>query len=290
MAITAIQWTWRPLSSGEWVRGYTFNPWWGCLKVSEECHHCYALDIAHHYGHEVWGPAATTSRRIFGEKHWQEPLMWNRQAQKQGHRRSVFCASMADVYEDHPAIDGERGKLWEIIAQTPWLNWLLLTKRPENILRMSPWGMGYWPDHVWVGASVGLQARAEERLPFLIEVPAVVRFVSCEPLLSPLDLSAWLASLQWVISGGESGPAARPMDLAWPRMLRDQCQAMHIPYFFKQVGGRYHDSGGRDLDGKIWHEMPPEFPVARRPLGREGQDGLSYSSSQHGKEQEGGAD
>ncbi len=257
MAMTDIQWTWRRLSDGTWIKGYSFNPWWGCLKVSEECQNCYALDIAHHYGHRVWGPAANTPRRLFGEKHWQEPLAWNRQAEKQGHRRSVFCASMADVFEEHPQLDGERLRLWDLIAKTPWLNWLLLTKRPERVLKMAPWSSP-WPDNVWVGTSVGLQKRAEERLPFLLEIPAVVRFLSCEPLLGPLNLSAWISQLQWVISGGESGSQARPMDLAWPRSLRDQCQQANVPYFFKQVVGRYHGSGGRLLDGRTWDQIPDE--------------------------------
>lgn len=264
MAFTEIQWTWRrvPISGGniQIVKGYTYNPWWGCIKVSEECKHCYAEDIAHHYGHDVWGPSVNTPRRLFKEKHWQEPLTWNRQAEKQGHRRSVFCASMADVYEDHPLVTHEREKLWNLIAATPWLNWLLLTKRPENVLKMSPWLRGAWPDNVWIGTSVGLQERAEERIPILLEIPAVVRFLSCEPLLGPVDLSPWISQLQWVISGGESGSAARPMNVAWPRLLRDQCQKAHVPYFFKQVGGRYHASGGRDLDGRTWDEMPPETP------------------------------
>lgn len=264
MAFTEIQWTWRRISLPDEkiqvVKGYTYNPWWGCIKVSEECKHCYAEDIAHHYGHDVWGPSVNTPRRLFKEKHWQEPLTWNCQAGKQGHRRSVFCASMADVYEDHPLVTSEREKLWALMATTPWLNWLLLTKRPENVLKMSPWHRGDWPDNVWIGTSVGLQERAEERIPLLLEIPAVVRFLSCEPLLGPIDLSPWISQLQWVISGGESGSAARPIDMGWPRALRDQCQEAHVPYFFKQVGGRYHASGGRELDGRTWDEMPPEAP------------------------------
>jgi protein gp37 len=254
MSETTIQWTWRRLPDGTLVKGYTYNPWWGCLKVSEECHHCYAEAIAHHYGHDVWGPMANTPRRLFDAKHWAEPLTWNRQAEKQGHRRNVFCASMADVFEQHPDVIDARMQLWSLIHRTPWLNWLLLTKRPENILKLSPWG--HWPDNIWVGTSVGLQERAEERIPFLLEVPAVVRFLSCEPLLGPLDLTPWLSQLQWVISGGESGTGARPMDLAWARSLRDQCQVAGVPYFFKQIGGRYHDSGGRYLDGRTWDELP----------------------------------
>lgn len=264
-AKTKIGWTWRrvPLSNGEelLIEGNTFNTWWGCLKVSEECKNCYALDIAHHYVKEpLWGPAATTSRRLFGDKHWQEPLVWNRKAQRLGHRISVFCSSMADVFEEHPQLDTERLKLWDLIGQTPWLNWLLLTKRPENVLKMVPWSER-WPDNVWLGTSVGLQQRVEERLPELVKIPAVVKFLSCEPLLGPLDLTPWLQRVDWVIAGGESGSEARFMDLAWPRSLRDQCQAAQVPFFFKQIGGRYHDSGGRLLDGRTWDEMPPEVPA-----------------------------
>jgi protein gp37 len=252
---TSIQWTWRRRPDGTLVKGYTFNPWWGCLKVSEECKNCYAEGIAHHYGHEVWGPSANTPRRFFGNHHWDEPLTWNRQAEKQEYRRNVFCASMSDVYEEHPMVNDARTRLWSLIEQTPWLNWLLLTKRPENIMKLSPWGQN-WPDNVWVGTSVGLQERAIERIPHLLKVPAVVRFLSCEPLLGPLDITPWLSQLQWIICGGESGTGARPMDLSWARSLRDQCQKAHVPYFFKQIGGRYHDSGGRVLDARTWDEMP----------------------------------
>jgi protein gp37 len=262
MGQTRIEWTRRRLPDGTWLPGYSWNPWWGCLKVSEECQHCYAEGIARHYGHQVWGPAATTPRRFFGEAHWQEPLRWHRQAEADGHRRSVFCASMADVFEEHPAVTDTRARLWNLIEATPMLNWLLLTKRPENILAMAPWGSGTWPDHVWIGASIGLQKRADERLPHLLAVPAVVRFVSCEPLLEPLDLTPWIACLQWVICGGESGTQARPMNPEWARALRNQCVEAGVPFFFKQWGGRSHSSGGRLLDGRLWDEMPPEIPVS----------------------------
>src|ERR1700730_9336207 len=109
---TTIGWVNRLLPSGSMISGHTFNPWWGCLKVSEECQHCYALDIANHYSKiPLWGPAATTTRRLFDSAHWSEPLKWNRQAQQQGHRHSVFCASMADVYEEHPQLDAPREQL-----------------------------------------------------------------------------------------------------------------------------------------------------------------------------------
>ena len=264
MSGTKIQWTWRQLPDGTWIMGYTFNTVWGCLRVSEECTNCYAEGIAAHYGYKVWGPSANTERRTFGEKYWNQPLAWNRKAEKMGHRASVFCSSMADVYEDHPTVARERAKLWPLIAETPWLNWLLLTKRPENILKMSPW-TGIWPDNVWIGTSVGLQKRAEERVPLLLEVPAVVRFLSCEPLLGPVDLMPWIHRLDWIISGGESGTKARPFHLEWARSLRDQVlsarlQCYPVRHFFKQVGGRYHDSGGRILDGRTWDEIPPEVP------------------------------
>lgn len=257
---TSIQWTWRRLPDDTWIKGYSWNPWWGCLKVSEECQKCYAEGIARHYGHHVWGPVATTPRRFFGQAHWQEPLRWNQQAAQAGHRRSVFCASMSDVYEEHPDVEPARQKLWDLINVTPWLNWLLLTKRPQNILRMSPWSGSRWPDNVWIGASIGLQHRAQERLPFLLEIPAVVRFVSCEPLLGLLDLSAWIGQLQWVICGGESGLQARPMNPEWARLLRNQCLNAGVPFFFKQWGGRYHNSGGRLLDGLTWDNLPCERP------------------------------
>lgn len=266
-AETKIEWTWRHVEQADGslvaIPGYSYNTWWGCLKVSEECRYCYALDIARFYAKEMklWGPAANTSRRLFGEKHWKEPLTWNRKAEMQGHRRSVFCSSMADVFEDHPQVEGERLKLWALIEQTPWLNWLLLTKRPENVLKMAPWPVSsLWPDNVWIGTSTGLQKRAEQRLPSLLEIPAYVRFVSCEPMLEQVDFTPWLSGLQWVICGGESGVHARSFNPDWARSLRDQCQEHHVAFFFKQHGGRYHHSNGRELDGRTWDEMPPEYP------------------------------
>jgi protein gp37 len=263
---TTIGWVNRQLPDESIIDGHTFNPWWGCLKVSEECQHCYAEDIANHYMKErLWGPAQNTPRLTFGENHWKDPHQWNRKAQQGGHRHSVFCASMSDVYEIHPQLETERQKLWQTIAATPYLNWLLLTKRPENILTLSPWGRGTWPDNVWIGTSAGLQKRAEERVPALLEVPAVVRFISAEPLLGPVDLTPWLPNLSWIIAGGESGTHHRPLNLQWARDLRDQClsakrQGYPVSFYFKQIGGRTHAAGGRLLDGREWTEMPPERP------------------------------
>lgn len=257
---TRIEWVSRRLPDGTLVPGHTYNPWWGCVKVAPECKNCYAQGIAHHYHKEVWGPQATTPRWVFGQKHWQEPLVWNRQAQQQGHRHSVFCASMADVYEEHRDVADARRKLWSLIEATPWLNWLLLTKRPQNVGKMSPWGTA-WPDNVWIGTSVGIQKRVNTEIPALLDIPAVVRFVSVEPQLEAIKLTPYLKRLHWVICGGESGLNARPFDPAWARDLRAQCQEAQVPFFFKQHGGRSHTSGGRLLDGSTWDDMPPEIPV-----------------------------
>ena len=255
MAESVIEWVWRRLPDGLVVPGYTFNIVWGCVKVSEACRDCYALSFARRLGLDLWGSGAP--RKTFGADYWRRPLLWNREAARTGHRRNVFCSSMADTFEDHPTVGQERAKLWPLIECTPWLNWLLLTKRPQHIMRMAPWGRAF-PDNVWVGTSVETQRRAEERIPSLLQVPARVRFLSCEPLLESLGLYPWLPALQWVIVGGESGSRPRPMEPSWVHALRAQCQLERVPFFFKQWGGRYHNSNGRLLDGRTYDEMPSE--------------------------------
>lgn len=239
---------------------HTFNPWIGCLKVAKGCVNCYAETFATRWGMKVWGPSATTPRRVTRDANWRNPLRWNKAAALQGHRRTVFCASLADVFEDHQDVVEARTRLWDLIEQTPWLNWLLLTKRPENMLSMTPWGRGTWPDNVWTGTSAATQKEAEENVSVLIQVRSVVHFVSCEPQLEYVDFTPYLPHLQWIICGGESGVKARPFDSNWARALRDQCQNAQVCFFFKQHGGRYHDSGGRLLDGRTWDEVPPEVP------------------------------
>lgn len=225
-------------SSIEWTH-HTFNPWWGCLKVSPGCEHCYALTLSKRFGHDIWGPAKTTSRRTFGEKHWAEPLKWNAEARTNNHRKRVFCASMADVFEDHPQVYDARLRLFNLIDETPNLDWLLLTKRPENIMGMlDDWAV-HFPQNIWIGTSCEDQQRADERIPHLLKVPARVRFLSCEPLLGPIKLDPWNgghADIHWVIAGGESGPGARPMHPDWARSLRDQCSAAGVAFHFKQWG------------------------------------------------------
>lgn len=231
----------------EWCN-HTFNPWWGCTKVSAGCTNCYADALDHRTGGGHWGP--TGDRRL--TKDWSGPRRWDRAAMESCRPHRVFCASMADVFDDHRSILPEwRDRLWDLIRETQHLDWLLLTKRPENIATMLPpdWGAGW--DNVWLGASVEDQTTADERIPHLLDVPAAKRFLSCEPLLGPVDLEKPIAGLprnywnywienfnpiDWVIVGGESGPKARPMHPDWARDLRDQCYDTGTAFFFKQWG------------------------------------------------------
>jgi len=174
---------------------------------------------------------------------------------------------MADVFEDRLDLDEPRARLFRLIAETPELDWLLLTKRPENMLRLAPtsW-VPSWPANVWAGTTVEDQRRADERIPELARVPAVVRFLSCEPLLEPVDLgqlSAFRAeAIDWVICGGESGPGARLMEPAWALLLARQCEHYGAHFFFKQWGGVDKSLRGRTLAGRTWDEIPR--PGARR--------------------------
>jgi protein gp37 len=235
----------------EWTH-HTFNPWWGCTKVSLGCQNCYAEALSKRYGHMVWG--ADVDRRFFTEKHWQEPLKWNKQARGSGERARVFCASMADVFEDFAPLDTERDRLWNLIYETPWLDWQLLTKRPENVLSMVPWGQK-WPENVWIGTSVENQQVANHRVPILKKIPALVRFLSCEPLIGAID-TLDLNGIHWLIVGGESGHGHRPIEEEWVRQLRDNCVKSGVAFFFKQWGGRTSKSQGRILDNEEWAEFP----------------------------------
>lgn len=239
---TTISWT-----------DHTFNPWWGCARVSPGCQHCYAESFAKRTGNAVWGK--DSDRRRFGDNHWNEPLKWNRAAQGSGRPALVFCASMADVFEDRPDHEEDRIRLWDLIGRTPWLEWQLLTKRPENISRMAP-DLGYWPANVWLGCTVEDQQRADERIPHLLAVPASVRFLSMEPLLGPVDLLNHVDGIDWVIVGGESGPGHRPLNPDHAVSLRTQCRHWGVPFLFKQHGGQYPTSGGDLLDGSQHKAFP----------------------------------
>jgi len=263
---------------------HTFNPWWGCVRVSPGCQHCYAETFAKRVGQSVWGVDAP--RRFFGNKHWAEPLKWNAAAEKAGTRARVFCASMADVFEDRRDLDDWRAKLWSLIEITPWLEWLLLTKRPQNFDKLAPgpWVAGRVPAHVRIGTTVEDQPRAEERIPALLRIPAA-NFLSMEPLIENVSLR-WLPTwpggvrgaalnpnaastdhldglrrIDWVIVGGESGPGARPLWVPWVRQVVEQCRDAGVTCFVKQLGADVRDrndagfTGDFDGSGTAWPEQ-----------------------------------
>lgn len=245
----------------EWT-DHTFNPWTGCERVSPACAHCYAADQAKRWGKaELWAGQF----ELRAESYWRKPLAWNAEAEARHQPSFVFCASLADVFQAEVALAESRERLWELIHETPWLTWLLLTKRPENIAAMLPWPEA--PANVWLGTSVE-NARYTWRARRLVEVPAPVHFLSCEPLLGSLFDSHGhrepleLADIEWVIGGGESGPSFRAVNPAYARELRDACTAAEIPFFWKQNGGRYPKSHGKLLDGREWCQRPtPAAPA-----------------------------
>jgi protein gp37 len=284
-------------SAIEWTH-HTFNPWWGCTKVSPGCKYCYAETWARRVGQDVWG--ARAPRRELSDPYWHQPLAWDAEAVRLKERRRVFCASMADVFEDRRDLDAKRARLWPLIEQTPHLDWLLLTKRPQNVARLAPFG-GRWPDNVWLGATAENQKWLDKRMLELAAIPAKVLFLSCEPLLGPLDFSRWVDDarrgdrrlVDWVIAGGESGHHARPAHPEWFTSIRNQCVDAGIRFHFKQwgnwrpvtpeqVNGYRHrilfrsngdkiivanvgkKTAGRALEGKTWDEFPEVAEAAAR--------------------------
>lgn len=244
----------------EWC-DHTFNGWEGCQKAGPGCDHCYAETRNARFGGGTainWGPGAP--RRRTSVQNWNKPIAWNKQHQaffaEHGRRQRVFCASLADVFDNAVPREWRYDLLW-LIANTPNLDWLLLTKRIGNAAAMLesecarmgfPWSAERWP-HVWIGATIVNQEEADRDIPKLLAVPAAKRFLSMEPLLGPVEIPNFLCEypededgapyqghIDWVIVGGESGPGARPMHPDWARSLRDQCAAAGVPYMFKQWG------------------------------------------------------
>jgi protein gp37 len=251
---TGISWT-----------DHTFNPWWGCVKVSPACDACYAETWAHRTGHEVWGKDAP--RRFFGDRHWQEPLHWNEQAAKSGTRRKVFCASMADVFEERSDLSDSRERLWNVIEQTPNLDWLLLTKRPQNIDWMIP---HTWRStarrNAWFGVTAENEQQARKRLPWLRGLPNALAWVSYEPALGPVDWTPYLDFVKWIIFGGESGATPRKSEAQWARDTLAQCRAAGTAFFNKQAGSLLaREWGCENKEGKIPAEWPIEFQVQEFP-------------------------
>lgn len=268
----------------EWCHA-TFNPWEGCSKVSPGCAHCYAEARANRFSTVKWGPSAT--RRIAAEPYWRQPLKWDLEAARAGERRRVFCASLADVFEDRPELVEPRQRLFYLIGDTPHLDWLLLTKRPEVASALVPYyagrvaaryrdqGLsaeaaaihrGLCLPNVWLGVSVEDQQRAEERIPQFLHINAKVHFVSYEPALGPVDFRPWLEDkntgrlledgikLDWIICGGESGAGARPFAIDWARETIQQCKVAGVACFVKQLGTQPY----------IDHSPEPAATIARK--------------------------
>lgn len=296
----------------EWC-DHTFNPWRGCTKVHEGCANCYAAAMSKR-NPQVLGTWGNDGTRVVGaEGYWTAPETWNARAAALGERHRVFCASLADVFEDwggqmvgttgdpmwrcncghwfsrgeqvgsckkcgdlrfHAlALNDARRRLFALIDATPHLDWLLLTKRPENIRMM--WHppslideceetenvvMPIRRPNVWLGLSVSL----DRHIPDIVQLHscrdlAPVQFLSCEPLLGELHIpQVWMRDesiRRWVIAGGESGPHARPMHPDWVRSLRDQCQTAGVPFFMKQMGGKK----------KPFADIPQDLLVRRFP-------------------------
>jgi len=208
----------------------TFNAFWGCVEVSPECDHCYARDLSKRFGFDIWGK--DKGRRTFGEKYWDQLITWDFAAQKTSTSTRVFWNSMSDLMEDRRDLDEWREKAWQMMSVTPFLTHLLLTKRPQNYMRLLP--IAERPlKNVHFGTTVGVKSSLW-RIQELWNVPGV-RFLSCEPLLEDLG-KIDLAGIHQVIVGGESGPGARPMHPDWARSVRNQCVAADVPFYFKQWG------------------------------------------------------
>ena len=253
-------------SAIEWTDA-TWNPTTGCTRVSAGCDNCYAEGLSRRLLSATYRsrlPVVDTvdnRRDPFAVRLWPErlrvPTSWREP-------RRVFVNSMSDLFHRDVPEDFAR-ECFRVMLGVDRHVYQVLTKRPTRAARfvrrhsdLFPSGL---PGHVWIGTSVEDQSVAY-RVRHLLAVPAAVRFLSCEPLIGPLDLSGFMNGaagrdrLHWVIVGGESGIGARPMDAGWARALRDQCRGARVPFFFKQWGGRTPKAGGRELDGTTWDEYP----------------------------------
>lgn len=262
----------------EWT-DHTFNPWVGCTKVSPGCDHCYAEAWSKRSGLVNWG---NHPRRRTSESNWQKPIKWNAEAgtfrREHDYRPRVFCASLADVF-DNQAEPSWREDLFALIRECRRLDWLLLTKRPQNILKMLPldWGDGY--RNVWLGVTAENQFYFGQRWRILQKIPVVVRFISYEPALGSLSLPRVGPLPDWIITGGESGGGARPLDPQWVRDIIDDCRRNGVALFHKQWG-KYQNNplvveegmspkeaeaidefgkGGGLVDGELVREFPQQI-------------------------------
>ena len=232
-------------SAIEWTQS-TWNPVTGCTKTSPGCAHCYAEAITLRF--KRGGPflPGLATIKLHPER-LSLPLKWKRP-------RLIFVNSMSDLFHEEVPLDFIQ-EIFEVMGQASHHTFQILTKRHNRLREMVP-HLDY-PKNVWIGVSVENQYWADERVPYLLEVPAAIRFLSCEPLLKPVSLSKYLDGIQWVIVGGESGPKARPINAQWVRAIRNECIDYEKHFFFKQWGGRTSKAGGRTIDGQIWNQMPP---------------------------------
>ncbi len=240
-------------SAIEWT-GATWNPTTGCDRTSPGCDNCYAMALSKRL--KAMGSAKyqndgdpSTSGPGFGvtmhEAALEVPLGWRAP-------RTVFVDSMSDLF--HPAVDDEFiARVFAVMAATRQHSYQVLTKRTKRLAHLAP--SLPWPPNVWIGTSIETDRYSYRADHLRLVEQASVRFLSLEPLLGPLP-SLSLEAIDWVIAGGESGKGCRPLDVDWVRDVRDRCLAGHVPFFFKQHGGRTPKSGGRELDGRTWDEMP----------------------------------
>jgi protein gp37 len=277
---------------------HTFNPWVGCMKVSPACDHCYAELWAKRSGHpELW----QGQRRRTTPANWAQPLKWDAAARAAGKRVRVFCASLADVFDNAVPMQW-RVDLFELIGKTTNIDWLLLTKRIGNAHRMldevmdvMSHGLQRWDEpmpwpNVWLGATVCNQAEADRDIPKLLATPVRVRFLSCEPLLGPINIGQYLweccgsptpggcfddppeccrhpnaiDKLHWAIAGGESGGKARPSHPDWFRSLRDQCAAAGVAFHFKQHGEWHPEMCANFNAEHIWPDRVRSYRVGKK--------------------------
>lgn len=236
----------------EWTE-VTWNPTTGCDRISPGCDNCYALVLAKRLkamGSEKYqndGNPITSGPGFALTLH--EPAL--AQPYRWAGQRTVFVNSMSDLFHARVPIDFVK-RVFDVIADTPQHTYQVLTKRSARLPKIAD--KLDWPDNLWLGVSVEDDEHIY-RVDHLRAVPAAVRFLSCEPLLGPLH-SLDLAGIGWVITGGESGPNARPLDKEWVREIRDNCQEVGVPFFHKQWGGRTPKAGGRMLDGRVWSQIP----------------------------------
>ncbi len=234
-------------SAIEWTDA-TWNPVTGCTKVSQGCKHCYAQRMAKRL--QAMGVARYTNgfRVTLHPDLLDLPRRWK-------NSRMIFVNSMSDLF--HPKVpDAFVERVFAVMADTPRHTFQVLTKRPERAIAMAP--QLPWPPNVWLGTSVE-NDHVIARVDLLREVPATVRFLSCEPLIGPLSRLD-VTGMHWVIVGGESGPDHRPIKKQWVQDIRELCLLEDVPFFFKQWGGATPKSGGRLLDGRTWDDMPVARP------------------------------